>query len=89
MEFLAKVHVTLKDGVNDPQGKTIMGGLKSLGFGTVSDVRMGRYLEVILEDDDIESAKRQVEEMCDRLLSNPVIEQSQFEIISTGGVIRQ
>ena len=63
--------------------------LKSLGFGTVSDVRMGRYLEVILEDDDIESAKRQVEEMCDRLLSNPVIEQSQFEIISTGGVIRQ
>ena len=89
MEFLAKVHVTLKEGVNDPQGKTIMGGLKSLGFGTVSDVRMGRYLEVILEDDDIESAKRQVEEMCDRLLSNPVIEQSQFEIISTGGVIRQ
>jgi len=89
MEFLAKVHVTLKDDVNDPQGKTIMGGLKSLGFGTVSDVRMGRYLEVILEDDDIESAKRQVEEMCDRLLSNPVIEQSQFEIISTGGVIRQ
>ena len=86
MEFLAKVHVTLKAGVNDPQGKTIMGGLRSLGFGTVSDVRMGRYLEVILQDDDIDSAKRQVEEMCDRLLSNPVIEQSQFEIISTGCV---
>jgi len=89
MEFLAKVHVTLKDGVNDPQGKTIMGGLKSLGFGTVSDVRMGRYLEVILQDDDIESAKRRVKEMCDRLLSNPVIEQSQFEIIPTGQVTRQ
>ncbi len=86
MEFLAKVQVTLKAGVNDPQGKTIMGGLRSLGFGTVSDVRMGRYLEVILQDDDIDSAKRQVEGMCDRLLSNPVIEQSQFEIISTGCV---
>jgi phosphoribosylformylglycinamidine synthase len=80
MTLLAKVHVTLKPGVNDPQGLAIAGGLRSLGFGGVQEVRAGRYLELRLEAPSREQAEQQVEEMCQRLLANPVIETYQFEI---------
>jgi phosphoribosylformylglycinamidine synthase len=80
MTLLAKVHVTLKPGVNDPQGLAIASGLHSLGFGGVQEVRAGRYLELRLEAPSREQAEQQVEEMCQRLLANPVIETYQFEI---------
>ena len=78
--YLAKVHVTLKPTVNDPQGLTILGALHSLGFSSARDVRAGKYLEVRLEGESREEAEAQVEEMCRKLLANPVIETYSFEV---------
>ncbi len=80
MTFLARVYVTLKPTVNDPQGLTIKGGLHSLGFTGVEDVRAGKYLEIRLAGDDAAAAEAQVTEMCRKLLANPVIEDFRFEI---------
>jgi phosphoribosylformylglycinamidine synthase len=78
--MLARIHVTLKPGVNDPQGLAIAGGLRQLGFSGVEEVRAGRYLEVRLSALDRETAERAVEEMCQRLLANPVIERYAYEV---------
>ena len=72
--MIARVHVTLKQGVLDPQGKAIANSLKSLGFSGVSGVRQGKYIEVELEDADADLARATVEDMCQRLLANTVIE---------------
>ena len=82
--YLARIYITLKPGVNDPQGLTIRGGLHQLGFDAVQDVRAGKYMEIRLEDDDRESATNRVTEMCDKLLANPVIEQFRFELDEVG-----
>jgi len=78
--YLAKVYVTLKPTVNDPQGLTIKGGLHTLGFQQVTSVRAGKYMELKLEGDDLEQAKQQVTLMCQKLLANPVIEKYRFEL---------
>ena len=78
--FLARVYVTLKPAVNDPQGLTVMGGLHSLGYDAVSDVRIGKYLEIRLHADDQETAEQAVAGMCDQLLANPVIEDFRFTL---------
>lgn len=78
--FLAKVFITLKPTVNDPQGLTIRGGLHSLGFTGVKGVRAGKYLEITLDAESLEAAKEQVAQMCRQLLANPVIEQFRFEV---------
>ena len=78
--FLARVYVTLKPTVNDPQGLTIRGGLHSLGFESVESVRAGKYLEIHLDGVDRASAEAQVTEMCRKLLANPVIEDFRYEI---------
>jgi phosphoribosylformylglycinamidine synthase subunit PurS len=78
--YLAKVHVTLKPTVNDPQGLTIRGALHDLDFATVSSVRVGKYMEVMLEAKSRSKAEAQVDDMCRRLLSNPVIERYRFEL---------
>lgn len=70
----ARVHVTLKDGVLDPQGKAIGNALRGLGFDGVGEVRQGKLIELDLEDTDPDEARRRVEEMCRTLLANPVIE---------------
>lgn len=80
MKVLARIYITLKPTVNDPQGATIMGGLKSLGFDGVQDVRAGKYLTVALEAVDQAAAQAQVDEMCRKLLANPVIESYRFEV---------
>ncbi|MDQ3701229.1 MAG: phosphoribosylformylglycinamidine synthase subunit PurS [Chloroflexota bacterium] len=80
MKLLAKIHVTLKPGVNDPQGLAISGGLQQLGFAGVEGVRAGRYLEVHLDAADRGTAERAVAEMCQQLLANPVIERYRFEL---------
>ena len=82
--FRARVYVTLKPTVNDPQGLTIKGGLHSLGFASVESVRAGKYLEITLDGNDRASAEAQVTEMCRKLLANPVIEDFRFEIEETG-----
>jgi len=78
--YLAKVYITLKPTVNDPQGLTIKGALHNLGFSSVEDVRAGKYIEVSIAEKDIATARRQVEEMCRKLLANPVIENYRFEL---------
>ena len=78
--FLARVYVTLKPTVNDPQGLTIKGALHSLGFADVESVRAGKYMEVRLNATSRKQAQAQVAEMCRKLLANPVIEDFRFEL---------
>ena len=80
MNYLAKVYVSLKPTVNDPQGITVRGGLRNLGFEGVTAIRVGKYLEVSLEAASADEAEDAVREMCRRLLANPVIEQSRFDL---------
>jgi phosphoribosylformylglycinamidine synthase len=81
--FLAKVYVTLKPTVNDPQGLTIKGGLHSLGFTSVESVRAGKYMEIRLDGDSRQEAERLLNEMCKQLLANPIIENYRFELEET------
>lgn len=78
--FLARIYVSLKPTVNDPQGLTVQSSLKTLGFDSVESVRIGKYLEVKLDGDDRAAAERAVDGMCSKLLANPVIEQYSFEL---------
>ena len=76
----AKVFVTYKSGVLDPQGKAVRGGLGTLGFSEVADVRQGKYFEIRIEEKDPVRAKARVEEMCKKLLANPVMEDFRIEL---------
>lgn len=78
--YLARVFVSLKPTVNDPEGTTIAGALGSLGFEGLESVRAGRYFQVTLRAADEKKAKKQIGLMCDRLLANPVIETYRYEI---------
>jgi phosphoribosylformylglycinamidine synthase len=78
--FLARVHVTLKPTVNDPQGLTIRDGLRALDFKEVEGVRAGKYLELRLSAADVAKARERVDSMCDKLLANPIIESYRFEV---------
>jgi len=78
--YLAKIYITLKPTVNDPQGLTIKGALHNLGFTEVATVRMGKYIEVKVEENDQNGARERVSEMCGKLLANPVIENYAFEL---------
>ena len=75
-----KVYVTLKKGVLDPQGETVKGALEALGFTGVKDVRIGKFMVITVNSVSSEEAKTQIEEMCKKLLANPVIEDYRFEI---------
>ena len=81
--YLAKIYITLKLTVNDPQGLVIKGALHNLGFTEVTSVRAGKYMEAKLEGNDSGIAQQQVNEMCKKLLANPVIENYRFEIGQT------
>lgn len=78
--WLAKIYVTLKPVVNDPQGLAIRGGLHMLGFDSVESVRVGKYIEIRLNEADREAAENAVRQMCAKLLANPVIEDFRFEL---------
>lgn len=76
----ARVTVTLKAGVLDPQGQAIEGSLASLGFGGVKGVRQGKVFDLVLDGTDVEGARTQLTGMCEKLLANTVIENYQIEI---------
>ena len=76
----ARIRITLKNGVLDPQGKAIQNALGSLGFSGVDDVRQGKYIEVTLAETDEIRARAAVERMCQELLANTVIENYAYEI---------
>ena len=78
----AKVHITLKNGVLDPQGKAVEHALHGLGFAGVGGVRQGKYIELDLpEQHDRAKARSQVEDMCKALLANTVIEDYSVEVV--------
>ncbi len=76
----ARIKITLKEGVLDPQGKAIGNALGALGFEGVGDVRQGKYIEVELDESDRASAEETVKRMCEQLLANMVIENYSFEL---------
>ncbi len=84
--WLARVYVTLKKGILDPQGATLERALGSLGYKNISQVRVGKYMEITLEEPDRDKAQDQVDEMCRRLLANPVIEDYSFFLEEKAGV---
>jgi phosphoribosylformylglycinamidine synthase PurS subunit len=77
---LVKVFVTPRKGILDPQGRAVEQSLKSLGFGGVGAVRVGRYIVLELEAPNIDQASESIRRMCDQLLTNPNIEDYTFEI---------
>ena len=82
--MIARVIVTPKPVVNDPQGVTVRQGLAALGFGEVADVRVGKYIEVQLDAKTEREARERVDSMCRQLLANHVIEDYRFEIEANG-----
>ncbi len=76
----ARIRITLKNGVLDPQGKAIQNALSGLGFKGVDEVRQGKYIEVDLVSTDETAARAEVERMCQELLANTVIEDYAFEL---------
>lgn len=79
--FTVKIEVKLKPVVLDPQGKAVLGALKNLGFNQVSDARVGKLIEIKINDDSEDSVRNKADEMCKKLLANPVIEDYSLEIL--------
>lgn len=79
--FKANIYVTLKPGVLDPQGEAVKNSLHVLNYPYVDEVRIGKYIEVWLNSADREKAQRELEDMSDKLLANPVIEDYRVEIV--------
>lgn len=73
-QFNAKVEVKLKEVVLDPQGKAVLSALHNLGFSDVTDTRVGKLIELKLEEESMEKAEQKVDQVCKKLLANPVIE---------------
>lgn len=76
----AAVFVTVKENVLDPQGKAVQGALHSMGFDEVGEVRIGKYMELQLDTNDVKAAEERVRTMCEKLLANTVIEDYRFEL---------
>lgn len=79
----ARVHVFYKDSVFDPQGNTLQQSLNRLGFNEVKNVRIGKVIDVTMGDISEDQAVRDIRKMCDKLLSNPVIEAYTYELLKT------
>ena len=76
----AKVYVTLKKGVLDPQGKAVCGALESMGYKEVKSLRIGKFIEIELDASSKENIEKRLKEMCERLLANTVVEDYKVEI---------
>ena len=76
----AKIIITPKRAVLDPQGKTVQNALAQMGYSGIGAVHVGKYLEVELDGADKELARKQIDDACHKILSNPVIEEYRFEI---------
>jgi phosphoribosylformylglycinamidine synthase len=80
VRYEARIEVTHRPGVLDPQGATVERALPALGYSGVSDLRIGKCIRLVVEAPDRETARAQVESMCERLLANPVIEAYDLEL---------
>lgn len=77
---MAEVHVSLRTGIADPEGQTVASGLRALGFDSVHEVRSGKLLRIAFDADDHQAAERMVDDMCRRLLANPVMETASWQL---------
>ncbi|HHP7244340.1 MAG TPA: phosphoribosylformylglycinamidine synthase subunit PurS [Elainellaceae cyanobacterium] len=84
--YQAKIYITLRPSVLDPAGTAVQSGLHHLGFGSVDQVRIGKYVELTVSANNLEEAHHQLDQMCDQLLANPVIENYRFEVVEHQGV---
>jgi phosphoribosylformylglycinamidine synthase PurS subunit len=85
VRFEAQLVVSLKDGLLDPQGKAVEGALPALGWDNVDNVRVGKYIRLVVYADDRDAAEEQVRRMAERFLSNPVIEDFRLVSLSETG----
>ncbi|WP_026297432.1 phosphoribosylformylglycinamidine synthase subunit PurS [Paenibacillus daejeonensis] len=76
----ARVYVTIKENVLDPQGTAVQGALHSIGFNEVDKVRIGKYLELDVDTNDRAEAEERIRQMCEKLLANTVVEDYRFEL---------
>lgn len=81
--YTAKILITLRKTILDPQGKAVEHSLKSLGYDNIIDTRIGKYIELKIDSADEQSARATAEEACKKLLANPVMEDYSFEIIKS------
>ena len=82
MHWRAEVHVALRSGIADPEGQTIGSALRTLGFDSVREVRSGKLLRIIFDAGDHAAAEAAVDDMCRRLLANPVMETATWELVA-------
>lgn len=82
--YTARILITLRKTILDPQGKAVEHSLKSLGYGNIVDTRIGKYVELKIDTADELFAKSVAEEACKKLLANPVMEDYSFEIVKVG-----
>ncbi len=80
-KFLAKIHVTLRPSVLDPAGVAVQSGLQQLGYSNVEQVRIGKYIELIIVSPDEKKARQDLNNICDQMLANTVIENYRFDLI--------
>lgn len=80
-KYQAKIYVTLRPSVLDPAGTAVQSGLKHMGYDTVEQVRIGKYIELRLSSPDETSARQQLERICEQLLANTVIENYRFDLV--------
>jgi phosphoribosylformylglycinamidine synthase subunit PurS len=78
----SRIHVTLRPSILDPQGKAVAHAIATLGVSGVASVRMGKYVEVTFDGNDVAAARTATEEICRKLLANPVMEDYRFEVES-------
>ncbi|MBD2101107.1 phosphoribosylformylglycinamidine synthase subunit PurS [Leptolyngbya sp. FACHB-261] len=83
-QYQAQIYVTLRPSVLDTAGTAVKAGAQQLGYASVGDVRIGKYVEVKLAADTEDSARTQIDRLCDQLLANPVIENYRFELTEVG-----
>lgn len=79
--FQARIHITLRPSVLDPAGTAVQSGLKHMGYENVEQVRIGKYVELSLQAESKAAAQTQLDQICDQLLANPVIENYRFEVL--------
>lgn len=82
--YIAKIKITLRSSILDPQGKTVEHSLKSLGYDKIEGTRVGKYIEMKINTDSKEEAESIADKACEKLLSNPVMEDYEFEISKDG-----
>lgn len=80
-QYQANIYVTLRPSVLDPAGTAVQSGLKHMGYENVEQLRIGKYIELMLSSTDETAAQQQLERMCNELLANPVIENYRFDLV--------